>query len=81
MSDRSWMERGACRTTPGVDPAVFFPHEGDRRSVNTARKLCFRCDVRLQCLDFCLDNDEQGIWGGTTDYERRQMRVRRRRSA
>jgi WhiB family redox-sensing transcriptional regulator len=69
----TWQERGRCRTDD-VDPSIFFPGEGERAVVNQARKICFRCPVRVACLQFAVDHGEVGIWGGTTDYERRNMR-------
>jgi hypothetical protein len=30
--------------------------------------------VRPECLAFAIDNDERGVWGGTSEAERRAMR-------
>jgi WhiB family redox-sensing transcriptional regulator len=71
-SELAWMSKAQCH---GIDDRhIFFPGEGDRAAVNRARKICFRCPVRQECLNFCLARGVQGIWGGTTDYERLQMR-------
>jgi hypothetical protein len=44
-----------------------------------AKKVCSECSVAATCLSYALDNpDMQGIWGGTTEGERRKMRFRRK---
>lgn len=49
------------------DPDIFW----DPESVDAARKVCARCPVRSECLDWALDNKEfEGVWGGTTGDER-----------
>lgn len=69
----------ACRATP--DPEVFFPAtSGGRPSKweqllwDEAAEMCSHCPVRVQCLEWALEHDELGIWGGTTDEQRRRMR-------
>jgi len=75
-----WMDEAACR---GTDPDLFFP-DGDNRSVTnqvrTAKMICRGCPVNLTCLAWSIDSlQEFGIWGGRTDAERRQLRLRSRR--
>jgi len=42
------------------------------------KATCGRCLVQVECLDEALMNDSmEGIWGGTTDYQRRQLRRKR----
>jgi WhiB family redox-sensing transcriptional regulator len=65
-----WMREGRCGET---DPEIFFPEKGG--SVREAKKICARCPVRAECLDYALGHDEQyGVWGGTSEQERRRMR-------
>jgi WhiB family redox-sensing transcriptional regulator len=72
-----WRGYGACLS---ADPELFFPISGRGpgvRQVAGALRVCARCTVRQQCLDFALRmNEPEGIWGGTTPEER--LRVRRR---
>jgi len=75
-----WMDDAACR---GTDPDLFFP-DGEIRSVmtqvRTAKLICRGCPVSLACLAWSIDSvQEFGIWGGRTDAERRQLRLRSRR--
>ncbi len=39
--------------------------------------MCTSCEVRVECLDYALANDERfGIWGGLSERERRRLRRR-----
>lgn len=64
-----WMADGACL---GLDPNVFFSDD-----LGPARRICAGCPVRVECLEYGLDNYEAGMWGGTTEKERRNMRRER----
>lgn len=67
-----WQERALCAQT---DPEAFFPEKGG--STRDAKKVCGACNVRSQCLEYALSNDERfGIWGGLSERERRRLRKR-----
>ena len=67
-----WQERALCAQT---DPEAFFPEKGG--STREAKKVCTGCDVRSECLDYALQNDERfGIWGGLSERERRKLKRR-----
>jgi hypothetical protein len=38
-----------------------------------AKAICAECPYKERCLKFALDNHEQGIWGGTTERDRRRI--------
>lgn len=66
-----WYDDAACR---GMDPAVFFPdHHGDHRA---ALAVCATCPVAAHCLleAMAVGTSLHGIWGGTTERRRRQLR-------
>ncbi len=66
----SWQERALCAQT---DPESFFPEKGG--STREAKKVCLGCDVRPECLEYALYNDERfGIWGGLSERERRRVK-------
>jgi WhiB family redox-sensing transcriptional regulator len=68
----SWQERSLCAQT---DPEAFFPEKGG--STREAKKVCVGCEVRQQCLEYALANDERfGIWGGLSERERRKLKKR-----
>lgn len=67
-----WQERALCAQT---DPEAFFPEKGG--STREAKKVCASCEVRRECLDYALANDERfGIWGGLSERERRRLKRR-----
>ena len=71
-SSSDWQERALCAQT---DPEAFFPEKGG--STREAKKVCLACDVRGECLEYALANDERfGIWGGLSERERRKLKKR-----
>lgn len=67
-----WQTDALCAQT---DPEAFFPEKGG--STRDAKKVCGSCNVRSQCLEYALSNDERfGIWGGLSERERRRLRKR-----
>jgi WhiB family redox-sensing transcriptional regulator len=65
-----WQERALCAQT---DPESFFPEKGG--STREAKKVCLACEVRSDCLEYALANDERfGIWGGLSERERRRLK-------
>lgn len=68
--DLGWQERALCAQT---DPEAFFPEKGG--STREAKKVCLTCEVRTECLDYAVANDERfGIWGGMSERERRVVK-------
>jgi WhiB family redox-sensing transcriptional regulator len=73
-----WRAQAACRDT---DPDLFFPvgTTGPAiEQIENAKAVCNTCEVRQPCLDYALTtNQDSGIWGGTSEEERRQIRRQR----
>lgn len=70
----AFMDLGSCR---GLDPDIFFPDRGE--SLAPAKAICANCIVRDECLEWALDEGERfGVWGGTSERERRKLRRARR---
>ena len=64
-----WREKSLCAQT---DPEAFHPEKGG--STREAKRVCQSCDVREECLQWALDNNERyGIWGGLSERERRKL--------
>ncbi len=75
--DTSWMARGNCATHP---PETFFPSDGV--GVEVARRICDGCPVQERCLEYALRNRiDHGVWGGTSERQRRRMLKARRDAA
>jgi WhiB family transcriptional regulator, redox-sensing transcriptional regulator len=74
-----WMSEAACQ---GVDPDLFFPERGENTDNSEAKAVCRKCPVREDCLEHALVNHEHyGIWGGTSERERKRIRRIRARLA
>jgi len=74
-----WRHDAACRDT---DPELFFPvteRGPGARQTAEAKAVCARCPVADRCLRYAVDSGlDHGIFGGTTETERRAL-VRRTR--
>lgn len=63
-----------------TDPEAFFPQdrEGGRLASYYnefgAKAVCKTCPYTIECLTYAIKHDEIGIWGGTTDGERKNIR-------
>ena len=62
-----WRSFAVCSQT---DPELFFPEKGGDPWV--AKRICFTCPVKQECLQYAVDNNEIGVWGGTSTAERQR---------
>ncbi|MDX3095571.1 WhiB family transcriptional regulator [Streptomyces sp. ME01-24h] len=73
----NWRYEAACREE---DPELFFPISGSGpglAQIAEAKAVCLRCPVTRQCLAWALTAGRlDGIWGGTTEAERRTIQRR-----
>ncbi len=74
-ADYTWRKAAICRDT---DPDLFFPVGTTGYAlvqIDKAKQVCDECPVHSDCLQYALDtNQDSGIWGGTSEEERRTMR-------
>lgn len=82
-----WQEDAACNIVvdgePQVDVNIFFPpreKELYKKIADEAKAYCFGkdgktpCPVRVDCLWYAVNGDEQhGIWGGLSHRERNAL--------
>lgn len=78
----TWQYDAAClgiTSRTGEDP--FFHPESPPKSgrgkpsrVKQAKDFCSVCPVTAECLQFALDHDCTGIWGGLTERERKRLK-------
>lgn len=54
LEELEWQENALCAQT---DPEAFFPEKGG--STREAKKVCLSCEVRQECLEYALTNDER----------------------
>ncbi|MFZ4515571.1 MAG: WhiB family transcriptional regulator [Acidimicrobiia bacterium] len=71
----NWRDRALCRDS---NAELFFPIGSTGQAldmIEAAREICNECTAKAQCLEFALQtNQEAGIWGGSTEEERRAIR-------
>ena len=66
----AWQDQALCAQT---DPEAFFPEKGG--STREAKRICVGCEVKAECLEYALLQDERfGIWGGLSERERRRLK-------
>ena len=86
LASDEWRRTAACRDT---DPDLFFPvgTTGPAiEQIESAKAVCRACDAQDLCLEYALaTNQDSGVWGGTSEEERRHLRkqyvARQRRTA
>lgn len=95
MEDLSWQQSGACYglyyEIGKID--LWFPPEnpggpkegrgitGEKERVRRALKYCSQCPVRETCLEYAVQHDCPGIWGGMDTAERRAYAKQRNKLA
>ena len=77
-----WRAAAACSN---METNLFFPvGEGMMAldQINLAKSVCASCPVRLECLEFAIRTiQNDGIWGGATEEERKIIKRSRRAAA
>jgi WhiB family redox-sensing transcriptional regulator len=69
LEEKPWATFAACRGGEGM---TFFPQ--GKAEEEAALAVCAVCPVREECLDHALATNERfGIWGGTTEKQRRAL--------
>lgn len=71
-----WWEDASCRTESAelFFPPMRAPRHEKRAAERKAKRLCFSCPVRAECLEAAIEGEERhGVWGGMTSRERRRM--------
>ena len=78
--NKEWREQANCLT---ADPEIFFPDEklfgveNNRELTKSAKQKCVKCVAKLACYNFAVNTGQNdGIWGGMTEAQRRALRRR-----
>lgn len=67
----------------GKDPELFFSDDEENYNaelVNRAKIICAQCPLITECLAQAIEEELDGIWGGTTTFERRVAEDRKRKN-
>src|SRR3546814_526697 len=70
------MRDGTCLSS-GFD---FVPDEETEAGLNEVQQWCRACPVRTECLAWAMLHGAEGYWGGTSTYQRDQLRRVRTRA-
>ena len=77
-----WRASAACRD---AEPDLFFPVGSTGAAlgqIEVAKAICRACPSLDPCLEFALrTGQDAGVWGATSEDERRAIRRARRRAA
>lgn len=72
-----WRQQSACAESSS-QTRLFFPVgvTGPAEiQIRQAKAVCAECPVVSDCLDYAITtNQEYGVWGGTSEEERRVLR-------
>ena len=72
---KQWKDEYGIPECVSADPEAFFVETGG--SVEPAKRVCERCPCKDPCLEYALGlpaTDDMGVWGGTSEREREEMR-------
>lgn len=72
-----WMDNAACKGEP-TNHWFAFATGGDKAAIvasERARSVCAGCPVNVECRDYAIQIEADGIWGGTTWHERQRIRA------
>ena len=73
-----WMDDARCTDT---DPELWFPELDSVWRARAAKRICEKCPVKKECLDYALVNRfRDGIWGGLSPTERNRLLIGKRAS-
>lgn len=74
MQHDDWKRRAACKD---ASPEIFItPGDFDDEPSyppREARVYCDLCPVKPECLQYGIESNAIGVWGGTSSYQRRQL--------
>lgn len=75
------VEKRACY---GMDPDLFVGVDGETTEDRVYREqdavlVCRQCALISECLAWAMTHGERGVWGGTTNEDRRYLRTGKRR--
>ena len=75
-----WLfEDPACAEVGGD---FWFPEKAeDTSELKYAKRICGSCTHKTECLEWALENERFGIWAGTNERNRQQIRVMRKRKS
>lgn len=72
MTDLEWKRYGNCA---GKQTNIWYPDNA--AGLIAPRAICEDCPVTSECLDHALRHEKYGVWAGTSERQREELRRRR----
>lgn len=70
-TDLSWHAQALCKGATDV----FFPDRGKNNDIRYAKRICSKCPVQQDCMNYAIKNNiKHGIWGGLAYKERLKVK-------
>jgi hypothetical protein len=69
-----WRKDAACLGHPVEN---WFPENKEIEEQELAMRICHGCPVKTECLEYSLLHEQDGIWGGVNQTDRRKLRKER----
>jgi hypothetical protein len=63
----------------GVD--VFYQDYDNKTTASEVadlKEFCSTCNILAECMEYAVKHEKYGFWGGTTPFERRTIRHKRK---
>lgn len=67
------MARYLAAACNGMPTDIFFPLSGQNNQLEFAKAICKGCPVKDKCLQDNL-HEQFGVWGGTSERQRKRIR-------
>lgn len=74
----TWRAQAICRRLVPAEKDRFYSY--DTLDQDYAKAICSQCPVADPCYAHAVAHHEYGIWGGTTEADRRSTRKQRKRA-
>lgn len=65
----SWFKRAACL---GLSTDTFFEEDRSLEAI----AICQLCPVKSDCFEYAVKFEDYGVWGATTEQQRREYRAK-----
>lgn len=72
----AWRADAACHQSD-LDPDTWLEYPAGKAVPVEAMRICVACPVRMPCLEYALSlsaEEDTGVWGGTSEKGRREIR-------
>lgn len=67
-SELSWILKSIC----SPDQVNLF-YSVIEEEIQEARRFCLNCPVIEECFQYAIEHHEEGVWGGTSEKQRRRL--------